>query len=90
MAELTNIISTGACYPQVEQVVDAIGTNDCTGNMPRDIAADIRIGVIDNLSSSNENPRSGGSHRAESNLDNTHMYAAILSGLIVLILSSMV
>ena len=40
MAQLTNIISTGAYYSQVEQVVVAIGTNDCTGNMPRDIAAD--------------------------------------------------
>ena len=40
MAQLTNIISTGAYSPQVEQVVVAIGTNDCTGNMPRDIAAD--------------------------------------------------
>ena len=39
MAPLTNIISTGAYSPQVEQVVVAIGTNDCTGNMPRDIAA---------------------------------------------------
>ena len=40
MVQLTNIISTGACYPQVEQVVVAIGTNDCAGNMPCDIAAD--------------------------------------------------
>ena len=40
VAQVTNIISTGACYPQVEQVVVAIGTNDCTGNKPRDIAAD--------------------------------------------------
>ena len=40
VAQLTNIISTGACYPQFEQVAVAIGTNDCTGNMPRDIAAD--------------------------------------------------
>ena len=30
VAQLTNIISTGACYYQVEQVVVAIGTNDCT------------------------------------------------------------
>ena len=40
MAQLTNIISTGACYPQVKQVVVAIGTNDCSGNMPCDIAVD--------------------------------------------------
>ena len=40
VAQLTNIISTGACYPQVEQGVVAIGTNDCAGNMPCDIAAD--------------------------------------------------
>ena len=32
VAQLTNIISTGACYPRVEQVVIAIGTNDCAGN----------------------------------------------------------
>ena len=40
VARLTNIISTGACYPRVEQVMVAIGTNDCAGNMPCDIAAD--------------------------------------------------
>ena len=40
MAQLTNIISTGACYPRVDQVVVAIGTNGCAGNMPCDIAAD--------------------------------------------------
>ena len=40
MAQLTNTISTGACYPRVDQVVVATGTNGCAGNMPCDIAAD--------------------------------------------------
>ena len=31
VAQLTNIISTGACYPQVEQVVVAICMNECAG-----------------------------------------------------------
>ena len=32
VAQLINIISTGACYPQVEQVAVTTGTNDCAGN----------------------------------------------------------
>ena len=32
VAQLINIISTGACCPQVEQVAVTTGTNDCTGN----------------------------------------------------------
>ena len=40
MAQLTNTISTGACYPRVDQVVVATGTNGCAGNMPCDTAAD--------------------------------------------------
>ena len=38
VAQLTNIISTGACYPQVEQVAVTTGTNGCAGNTPCDIA----------------------------------------------------
>ena len=38
VAQLINIISTGACYPQVEQVAVTTGTNGCAGNTPWDIA----------------------------------------------------
>ena len=38
VAQLINIISTGACYPQVEQVTVTTGTSGCAGNTPCDIA----------------------------------------------------